>query len=305
MSRPLSLAIVQQSAVYLDLAASMELAERLIRSCSAREARLIIFGECWLTGYPAWIDHATDYARWDDPVTKEVYQAMHASSVTIPGPEIKRLQALCRDLSVSICMGCNEIDDPSSGTIYNSVFIIDEAGSLVFHHRKLMPTYTEKLLYGLGDGRGMHAAEIPAGRIGALICWEHWMPLLRQAMHNSVEDIHIALWPQVHERLQIASRHYAFEGRCFVVAAGQLIDRSCVPAGIALKEQEGFLLNGGSCVIGPDGNYLLAPQYNGPDIVYYEIEDLDVVFAERMTLDTSGHYQRPDLFDFKIRNDSK
>ncbi|MDX1478329.1 MAG: nitrilase-related carbon-nitrogen hydrolase, partial [Saprospiraceae bacterium] len=230
MPRPLALSIVQRTASYLDLPASIELAGSLIRSCAVSGSRLIVFGECWLTGYPAWIDHATDYARWDDPATKEIYKAIHASSVTVPGPEINRLQQLCEELTVSVCLGCNEIENPSSGTIYNSVVIIDDQGRIALHHRKLMPTYTEKLLYGLGDGRGMHAVDTSAGRLGALICWEHWMPLLRQTLHDSVEDVHIALWPQVHERLQIASRHYAFEGRCFVVAAGQLLDRSALPA---------------------------------------------------------------------------
>jgi len=301
MARPLKIAIVQKTAVYLDLEASVTLALDLLTQCAANGAELIVFGECWLTGYPAWIDHSTDYTRWDDPVTKSVFQKMYANSVKVDGPEI---QAIC-DASlmhnVCICIGINEIDKAQTGTIYNSVLIIDR-GRILLHHQKLMPTFTEKLLYGPGDGRGLTAVDTSVGRIGALICWEHWMPLTRQALHMSGEEIHIALWPQVHDMLQIASRHYAFEGRRIVVAAGQVMRASQMPDELSLMaEADTLLLNGGSCIIGASGMYLLEPNTSSTEIIYHQIEDLDMIYGEKMTLDVSGHYQRNDVFDFSVK----
>ena len=129
------------------------------------------------------------------------------------------------------------------------------------------------------------------------------MPLTRQAMHMSGEEIHIALWPQVHELLQVASRHYAFEGRCIVVAAGQLMKASQMPAQLSLKADSGaLLLNGGSCIIGADGKYLLDPDTSNAEIIYHQIDDLDLIYGEKMTLDVSGHYQRKDVFEFSVKS---
>jgi predicted amidohydrolase len=184
--------------------------------------------------------------------------------------------------------------------------MLDNNGELIMHHRKLMPTYTERMVYGQGAGDDLGSADTAFGKIGGLICWEHWMPLARQAMHNSGEVIHIAVWPTVHEMHQIASRHYAFEGRCYVVAVGQIMLADDIPEGLKLPEnlagKDGMMvMNGGSCVIGPDGKYLLEPQFDQVGILYIDIEDLDRVIGERMNLDSSGHYQRADVFEFNLR----
>jgi chlorite dismutase len=124
-----------------------------------------------------------------------------------------------------------------NGTLYNSLLVFDATGNLANHHRKLVPTYTERLVWGAGDARGLAAVDTAIGRVGGLICWEHWMPLSRHVLHASGEHVHVALWPTVHEMHQIASRHYAFEGRCFVVAAGLLMRVRDVPAGLALPPE--------------------------------------------------------------------
>lgn len=170
-----------------------------------------------------------------------------------------------------------------------------------------MPTYTEKLLYGLGDGAGLHTIDFKKAKLGGLICWEHWMPLSRQALHNEGEQIHIAVWPTVHDAHQLASRHYAFEGRCFVIAAGQILQLRDIPSELSRPEgmdQDQWLLRGGSSVIGPDGTYILEPVFEQEAILYAEI-DPDQVIAERMTLDVSGHYQRWDIFDFQVNKTRK
>ena len=207
-----------------------------------------------------------------------------------------------------LTIGVNErVDDgPGNGTLYNSLLTFNADGSLLNRHRKLIPTYTERLVWGQGDGDGLKAADTSVGRVGGLICWEHWMPLARQVLHDSGEHIHIAVWPTVHEMHQIASRHYAFEGRCFVLAAGLLMKVRDLPAQLPVTSDlsdkpDHLLLRGGSAIIGPDGHYVIEPLFDEERILIAEL-DLKAVDKERMTLDVSGHYQRDDLFDLKVKS---
>ncbi|MDQ2659411.1 MAG: carbon-nitrogen hydrolase family protein, partial [Verrucomicrobiota bacterium] len=167
-------------------------------------------------------------------------------------------------------------------------------------------TYTERLVWGQGDSGGLRSVATPAGRVGGLICWEHWMPLARQTLHLAGEQIHVAVWPTVHEMHQLASRHYAFEGRCFVLAAGLIMRARDLPAELApppdlVGKPESFLLRGGSAVIAPNGRCLVESCFEEEKTIIAEI-DLQMVEEERMTLDVAGHYSRPDLFDFRLRD---
>lgn len=303
----LNIAIIQHKPVHLNLSASLQKALVLIKEAAQKGAQLIVFGETWLSGYPSWIDHCPEIAQWNNEATKEVFAIMHTNSIDINGEEIKTICLLAKKFSVIICMGINEKVNKGigSGTIYNSFVIINDKGKIANHHRKLVPTFNEKLLYGNGDAAGLKTVETKWGRMGGLICWEHWMPLSRQALHNENEMIHIALWPTVHEMHQVASRHYAFEGSCFVIAAGQMMQVKDIPSSLMLpeylkNEPEKYILNGGSCVIDPKGNYLLVPQFDKEEIFYCTIENFDVAIKEKLTLDTSGHYNRWDIFDFTV-----
>ncbi len=300
-------AISQHAPVYMDLVASLDKAAEIIKEAANEECQLLVFGETWLTGYPVWLDYAPSAALWDHAPTKQVFAAMHANSVVVDGTEVAFLKQQAKEHGLGICMGINErvTTGPGQGTLYNAIITIDQSGNLVNHHRKLMPTYTEKMLYGLGDGRGLQAVEVGGFRVGSLVCWEHWMPLTRQALHNDGEEIHIALWPKVHEMHQIASRQYAFEGRCFVLAAGQITRVNQLPEVLDLpadlKEQpEKMLLNGGSCIIGPDGHYLVEPLFDDETLVTATL-DLEKIKEEQLTMDVSGHYYRPDVFEFKVK----
>lgn len=191
---------------------------------------------------------------------------------------------------------------PGNGTLYNSLLTINEQGQIVNHHRKLIATFTERIVWGSGDGHGLRTVDTAAGRLGALICWEHWMPMARQTLHDAGEDIHIAVWPTVHEMHQLASRHYAFEGRCFVLAAGLLESVQDLPSGLELPQElqsqpEKLLQRGGSAIIGPDGQYIAGPVYDEECIVIATI-DLDRTHQERMALDVTGHYFRNDIFSY-------
>jgi len=202
-------------------------------------------------------------------------------------------------------IGVNERVDsgPGNGTLYNSLLTISEDGQLGNHHRKLVPTYTERLVWGNGDGRGLEAVPTSAGRVGGLICWEHWMPLARMAMHNSGEHIHVAVWPTVHELHQLASRHYAFEGRCFVLAVGLMMPAEDLPRELRegaalLSGGSQWIERGGSAIIGPDSRYILDPVFDREELLVSDL-DLTQIGRELMTFDVSGHYARPDLFRFE------
>jgi nitrilase len=302
----LRVAIVQNSPIFLDLDASLAKAVRLAEEAAKGQARLIAFGETWLPGYPAWLDHCSDVALWDHRPSKDVFAKLRQNSLTVPGKETETLAQIAGDLKVTLVIGANERVEtgPGNGTLYNALLTFTPDGQLANHHRKLVPTYTERLVWGQGDGRGLRSIATPGSRVGGLICWEHWMPLARQAMHIAGEHIHVAVWPTVHQMHQVASRHYAFEGRCFVLAAGMIMRVKDLPHELRLTPElganpESFLLCGGSTIFGPDGRYVVEPLCEQEDIIIADL-DLDALDRERMTLDVSGHYNRSDLFTFQV-----
>ncbi len=311
MSDKIIVGIVQASPVFMNLEASLAKAIALIQQAAEQGAKLVAFGETWLAGYPAWLDYCPNAALWNHEPTKEVFARLRRNSVVVPGLETEMLSEVAAKYGVVLVVGINERIErgAGNGTLYNSLLTFGAGGSILNHHRKLVPTYTERLVWGQGDAAGLEAVETNAGRVGGLICWEHWMPLARQALHVSGEDVHIAVFPTVHETHQIASRHYAFEGRCFVLAAGLLMKAGDLPAELAAGTEsentpEKFLLRGGSCVIAPDGTYVVEPIFDEEKIIVAEL-DLTIIDREKMTLDVSGHYSRPDVFDLKINRSSR
>jgi len=297
---------IAQAEVQPTLEAGLAATVRLIGDASAAGAGLVVFPETWLPGYPAWLDVCRDVSLWDHEPVKRVFRRMAEESVVVPGPATDALSAAAREAGIVVVIGVTERIDsgPSHGTLYNAALTFDADGRLVNHHRKLVPTYTERMVWGLGDADGLTAVETRVGRVGALVCWEHWMPLARQAMHDSGEDIHVALWPTAHEMLQVASRHYAFEGRCFVLVAGSLMRASGLPTELEphagkVRSSGDWVLRGGSAIVGPDGRYIVEPCFDRPELIVSDI-DLGRVREERMTLDVSGHYHRPELLRLEI-----
>ncbi|MCB0641161.1 MAG: hypothetical protein KDC44_05950, partial [Phaeodactylibacter sp.] len=203
-----TLAIIQEKPIANSLAACLEIALASIERAVSEGAQIIVFGECWFTGYPAWIDHCLDLGLWEHEPVKEVWARLYANGLEIPGPEVEQLCALAARHEVVLVLGANEVirRGKGNGSLYNTALIIDSKGRIANHHRKLMPTYTERMIHGLGDGQGLQSVPTQYGDIGALICWEHWMPLARQAMHDAGEQIHVALWPCVKENNILASR---------------------------------------------------------------------------------------------------
>jgi len=297
-------AIVQAEPVHLDLAASVARVVELTAEAASRGAQLVVFGETWLGGYPAWLDECPGAALWDHAPTKEVFARLRQNSLGVPSPESDLLAEAAKRHGVTLVIGANERVDagPGNGTLYNSILVFGADGSLLNRHRKLVPTYTERLVWGQGDGSGLRTVETPVGRLGALVCWEHWMPLARQALHVAGEQIHAALWPTVKDTSQLASRHYAFEGRCYVLAAGLLMRARDLPPELAESgdDPERWVLRGGSAIAGPDGAWVTEPVFEEETIIVADL-DLDAIDRERLTLDVTGHYSRPDVFEFGVR----
>lgn len=296
---------IVQAEVAADVPSALARTAELAREASRAGAELIVFPETWIPGYPAWLDVSRDAALWDHAPVKAVFARTADNSVSIPGAAFESLAALARDVGATLVLGISERVDvgPGRGTLYNSLVMIGPDGRLLNHHRKLMATYTERLVWGAGDAEGLRAVETPVGRVGGLICWEHWMPLARQALHEAGEDIHVAVWPTVKEMHQVASRHYAFEGRCYVLAAGALMRASALPPELEphpgiITDSDQWVLRGGSAIIGPDGTYVQAPIYDEERVLVAEL-DLGRIREESMTLDVTGHYHRPELFEFR------
>ena len=290
----------------MNLEASLAKAVSLIKKAARIGVQLVTFGETWLPGYPAWLDYCSDAALWNHQPTKEVFARLRQNSVVVPSKETEILSQAARDNNIVLVVGINErvTKGAGNGTLYNSLLTFGSDGKLLNHHRKLVPTFTERLVWGQGDSAGLTAVDTKLGRVGSLVCWEHWMPLTRQALHISGEQIHISVYPTVHEMHQIASRHYAFEARCFVLAAGLIMSAKDLPAEFERCAEENdpnsLILHGGSCIIAPDGKFVIEPVFNEETIISAEL-DLSLIDKELMTLDVSGHYHRPDIFEFKLQ----
>lgn len=307
MQSSITVGIIQSGPVYLDLKKSLEKLTTLVSEAAQKGAELIVVGESWLSGYPVWLDYSPNMGLWDYEPTKKVYAQMWQNSVEVPSKTTDYLCHLAQTHQAVLVIGINEkiTKGKGNGTLYNGLLTISSEGKIINHRRKLMPTHTERLVHGIGDGYDLAAVDTKIGRISGAICWEHWMPLTRQTLHDSGEHIHIAVWPKVHEMHQICSRQYAFEGRCFVISVGQMMYVRDIPAILDLpddlKNQPDIaLLNGGSCIVAPNGQYELKPQFDMDGVIIYTIDNMERIYEERLSLDVTGHYQRKDVFDLKV-----
>ena len=299
-------AAVQHAPVFLDRDATVAKGVSLIGEAAAGGAQLVVFPETWIPCYPLWVYGGGFHA----PGMKAAYARLLANSLEVPSAGTDALCDAARRHGVHVVVGINERAPDAGGTIYNSLLYIGPDGAILGVHRKVMPTSAERTIWGQGDGSTLHVFDTAIGRLGGLICWEHWMPLARFAMHARQEDIHVAVWPENPEIHQMAARTYAFEGRCFVVSAGLYLTRSMIPedfeASAAIDALAGVysddpdvLLPGGSGIVGPDGHWLAGPAGDEETIVYGDL-DLSLLPGEYQALDSAGHYNRPDIFQLTV-----
>lgn len=311
-------AVIQQPPIYLNLPESVQLAHNYVDEAVELGARLIVFPETWLPGYPVWLDYAPKAGVWDHPPAKALFRILVENSISIDDEHFKSLQNLAVQKDCIIVMGAHEKVDR---TLYNTIFYFMPDGTYDLH-RKLMPTYTERLIWGMGDGSTLATIKDNDVSIGGLVCWEHWMPLARAAMHQLGEHIHIAQWPMVKDLHQIASRQYAFEAQCFVITAGCTLTKQQMLDGLnsvikndhdklALEliesipiEVDSFALKGGSAIINPDTSFKIEPLSNKNGILYSEL-DITSLSEGNLFLDTNGHYSRPDVFQLTVQTSPK
>lgn len=221
-------------------------------------------------------------------------------------PRLEPLQQLVDAADILVSVGAHE---RVRSSLTNTQYLF-RPGLPPLLHRKLVPTHGERMIWGRGDGSTLDVHQAPWGTVGSLICWEHWMPLARAAMHHAGEVVHVAAWPTVRPMYRVASQHYAFEGRCFVLAAGLVQHRRDLLDGLdrvggdadardlILGIADTQLQSGGSCIIAPDGT-LLAETGADPDLLIAEL-DLDAIGRGLTALDTDGHYARPDVFELRV-----
>ncbi|WP_339719524.1 carbon-nitrogen hydrolase family protein [uncultured Paraglaciecola sp.] len=307
------IAIVQVPSAILDLDEGVKRAVSAIREAAQQGAELIVFPESWLTGYPAWV---FDLAIWDDAQARYWHGKFLEQCPTIDSERLLPIREAAADCSVNVLLGLNERARPHAGSIYNSTLLIGTQGETLNVHRKLTPTHTERIAWAQGDGAGLNVVDTSVGRIGSLICWEHWHPLMRQTMHFQDEQIHIACWPDMADSHIVSVKQYAFEGRCFVVSAAQYLTAADVPESLrdaykkglgatgAVIEDENVFFNGGSGVVGPNGEWVTEPLFNETGIIYANIH-IDEVNQYKHDLDVVGHYSRSDVFQLSVNRTAR
>ena len=306
MSRSLKVAIVQDAPLPLAIGLGIDRAAEQAADAVEGGAQLIAFGETYLGGYPMWLDEAPSAAIWDHPGTKELHAILLDQAIRANDPRLAPLQRLADRAGVIVSIGGHE---RVRSSLLNTQFLFRPKQPVLLH-RKLVPTHAERMMWARGDGSTLDVHAAPWGNVGQLICWEHWMPLARAAMHHAQEAVHVAAWPSVRDLYLLASCHYAFEGRCFVLAAGTVQGREHLLEGLAMAGgdetaqrllkslPDGRLQHGGSAIIAPDGA-VIAQAEADPTILTATL-DLTEIDHGLAALDTDGHYSRPDVFELRV-----
>lgn len=298
MSQPFRAAVVQAAAIPHDSLASARKAADLVRAAAAGGAKLIVFPEAFLGGYPKGASFGTPVGM-RKPQGREDFRRYHAAAIDLDGPEVDLLAEAAAEAGAFIVIGVIERD---GGTVYCTALFLDGDKGLVGKHRKLMPTGAERLIWGFGDGSTMPVFDTPLGRIGAVICWENYMPMMRMAMYDQGITLYCAPTADDRDGWAATMQHVALEGRCFVLSACQHITRAAYPDDYdcALGDDpETVLLRGGSMIVAPLGQVLAGPDYGGETILYADI-DGDEVVRGKYDFDVAGHYARPDVFSLSV-----
>ena len=294
MNEPIRVACVQAEPVVLDRAATIDKLAGLAAEVSADGAWLALFPEAFIPVYPS-----NRWARFlaGGADAKPVFGRLAREAITIPSPESERLGEIAREHGLWLAVGANELD---GGTIYNALLLYSPDGRLALHHRKLMPTNHERLVWGLGDGNGLEAVSADFGNVGGLICWENLMPLERFALYQSGIQIYLAPTADDSEEWHDSIRHIARESRAFVLSCCVFQRSSSYPNDVPLADGDELLGRGGSAILGPDGSYLAGPLWDEEGVLYADL-DPTRLYEERQRFDPAGHYNRPDVFRLEIR----
>ncbi|HET8893263.1 MAG TPA: carbon-nitrogen hydrolase family protein [Gaiellaceae bacterium] len=296
MDRAVTVACAQVEPVILDRERTLDKLENIAAEAAGKGAELVVFPETFISVYPSsrW---AKAFAGWQNEGAKETFARMAQNAIAVGSPAEQRLGAAAKELGIWIVTGVNEIEPERPGTIYNALLYHAPDGTLALHHRKLVPTNHERLVWGQGDGRGLGAVETGFGRIGGLICWENYMPLARFALYEAGVEIYVTSTADDGDAWQATLVHLARESRAYIVSPAHFQRASSYPDDFPLAsdlEGVGTLGRGGSAILAPDGSYLAGPLYDEEGVLYAEL-DPSRLLAERQRFDPVGHYHRPDV----------
>lgn len=297
MTETKRVAVVQAAPVVFDCSATLARVRNLAGEAAAGGARLVLFPEAFVSGYPRGISFGTVIGRRTQE-GRDHFRRYWESSIDVPGPAVDELAALASELAIHLVIGVIERD---GGTLYCTALFFSPDGYLG-KHRKVMPTAAERLVWGFGDGSTLPVFETSLGRLGAVICWENYMPLLRMAMYSKGIQIYCIPTADGRETWLSTVRHIALEGRCFVLSANQFTRLSDFPSDIKNElatRPEDVVCLGGSCIVGPLGEVLAGPDFKGETILYADL-DLGEVARAKYDFDVTGHYARPDLFHLEV-----
>lgn len=307
MNTTLKIAMAQIAPVWLDKSATLLKIEEQIKAAAKDHCELIVFGEALLPGYPFWLA-LTGGAEWNTNLNKELHAHYVRNAVCIEKGELDSVCQLAKDNEMAIYLGIMERPlDRGGHSIYASLVYIDAFGDIKSVHRKLQPTYDERLTWAPGDGNGLQVHPLKAFTVGGLNCWENWMPLPRTALYGQGENLHIAVWPGSDHNTKDITRFIAKESRSFVVSVSSLMSKTDFPKGTPyleaiLKNAPETLANGGSCIAGPDGEWIVAPVLHKEGLIIQTI-DFNRVLEERQNFDPVGHYSRPDVTKLTVNRD--
>lgn len=310
MSQPnlLNVALAQIAPVWGDREATIKKIKVAIKEAAANGAELIVFGEGLLPGYPYWLS-LTDGAAWDTKVVKELHAHYTRNAVDIERGDLEEICKLAQDHTIAIYLGIIEKPMHRGGaSLYCSLVYIDQKGKIQSVHRKLQPTYDERLTWAPGDGHGLRVHPLKQFTVGGLNCWENWMPLPRAAMYAQGENLHIAVWPGSDYNTKDITRFIARESRSFVISVSSRMSiqtdfpKDTPHLGEILKRAPERSSNGGSCIAGPDGEFILPPDIETEGNIYHTL-DFNWVYEERQNFDPSGHYSRPDVTHLTVNRE--
>jgi nitrilase len=291
-------AVVQAAPAAFDRARTLEKLADLVSQAARQGAELAVFPEAFVSAYPKGLDFGAVVGRRTRE-GREQFRRYFESAVEVPGPDVDRMARMAREHRLHLVVGAIERD---GGTLYCTVLFFAEDGRFLGKHRKLMPTAAERLVWGFGDGSTLSVFDTRLGRLGAVICWENYMPMLRMAMYSKGVQLYCAPTADDRETWLPTVRHVALEGRCFVLSACQVLRRRDLPADIpnALGDSpETLLMRGGSCIVDPLGKVLAGPAFDEETTLFAEL-DMDEIARGKYDFDVAGHYARPDVFRLSV-----
>lgn len=303
-SEKLTIAMAQIAPVWLDRAATLTKVVDYVARAGQSGARLVAFGEALVPGYPFWLEH-TDGARFDSALQKRLYAHYVDQAVDIDAGDLEPLCSAARAAGIWVVIGIIERDRARGQSVFCSLVLVDDNGAVRNVHRKLMPTYEERLVWSPGDGAGLRTFPLAGFRLGGLNCWENWMPLARSALYAQGEDLHVAAWPGNCRNTATITPFIAREGRSYVLSVSGLLRHEDISAHLPesdlLRAQlPAVCADGGSCLAAPDGSWVIEPCASDERLLIAEIDHARVR-EERQNFDAFGHYARPDVLELRVR----